>query len=314
MNSNNPHTVLIDCNNLFHIQFHTSNDDDDSVQFGLVYQKIFYNLKYYFDKFKPLRMVCVFDDSSWRKIYTNKANPITHKKYKGHRKKDKTPKELEKLKKLDNHIKEFKEFLYNHSTVKVLCKKFLEADDLISGYVQMFPAENHIIVSSDKDFLQLVCDNVSLYNPVEDKFRNLKEWNDDPKLFLFEKLFRGDSGDNVISSYPRLRKTKIEQAYTDDYKFNNLMQHTFEIEDIDAESGDLKKYTYTTKDLYEENRLLMDLKAQPDNIKQLINSSIHEELERKSGFSLFHFLKFCGKYELQRLIDESANFVRMFTH
>ena len=44
----------------------------------------------------------------------------------------------------------------------------MEADDLIAGFIQLHPEANHVIISSDSDFQQLISENVSQYNGIAD--------------------------------------------------------------------------------------------------------------------------------------------------
>jgi hypothetical protein len=189
-----------------------------------------------------------------------------------------------------------------------LKRKYLEADDLIAGFVQKYPDDKHIIVSSDKDFIQLLSNgNVTLIDPHSDKPRSLEEWDYDAGYFIFEKCFRGDIGDNVQSSYPRLRATKIKAAYTDEFAKANIMNHTFGVEELDTE-GKLKTYTYKTKDLYEENQLLMDLTKQPEYIRELIDSTIEIAINNRGKYNYFEFVKFCGKYELIAILNNVSKY------
>lgn len=48
---------------------------------------------------------------------------------------------------------ELKTFFYEKSNCTVLRHEELEADDLVAGWIQAHPADEHIIVSSDSDFI-----------------------------------------------------------------------------------------------------------------------------------------------------------------
>ena len=61
---------------------------------------------------------------------------------------------------------EFKTFVKEKTNCTVLQHDELEADDLIAGWTQAHPEDNHIIVSSDTDFYQLLSQNVSQYNGI----------------------------------------------------------------------------------------------------------------------------------------------------
>jgi 5'-3' exonuclease len=90
-----------------------------------------------------------------------------------------------------------------------------EADDLIYSYVQDHPDETHIVVSTDKDFYQLVSSNVIQFRPKSgdnwffDEERvyeaGFKEAKVRPREVRMYKALIGDSSDN-IPGIPRLRK------------------------------------------------------------------------------------------------------------
>ena len=61
---------------------------------------------------------------------------------------------------------EFKTFIEGKTNCTVLHNENLEADDLIAGWVQAHPKDEHIIISTDGDFAQLVAPNVTQYNGV----------------------------------------------------------------------------------------------------------------------------------------------------
>lgn len=52
--------------------------------------------------------------------------------------------------------------------VMVAHKRFMEADDLIHSIVRRYPKAYKTIVSSDKDFVQLLGSNTKIYNPYKD--------------------------------------------------------------------------------------------------------------------------------------------------
>jgi hypothetical protein len=59
-------------------------------------------------------------------------------------------------------------------------------------------------------------------------------------------------------------------------------------------------------DDYERNCTLIDLTAQPDDIKTTIDTAICEQISHKDvGMVGAHFLKFCGRYELTKLSDSA---------
>lgn len=299
--------LIIDGNNICYINFFAHKEADEADFLGLTFMGSLNSIKNIAKKFKAKNIIIAFDSTSWRKGYTKRKDVcLTHKIYKANRKSNLEPRIKKKLEILEKELNVFSEALKAYTSMLVLKRNLLEGDDLIAGYVHRSPFEKNIIVSSDKDYMQLITDKTKLYNPVTDDFRTLDEHENDASYFLFEKCIRGDAGDNVISSYPRLRKTKILKAYNDDFEKNNIMKNDFEIEDM--VDGNIVKYSYNTGELFEENKLLMSLFDQPEPIKELIDKTIDTALENRGQFVLFDFLKFCAKYDMVNTIKSIDQF------
>lgn len=96
----------------------------------------------------------------------------------------------------------------------------IEADDVI-GYLANQLPEKVVIYSSDKDYLQLVSDRVTVFSPIKKKFYTPKaikeEFGIPPQNFLTQKILLGDVSDNVpgvkgiglktlLKMYPQLKK------------------------------------------------------------------------------------------------------------
>jgi hypothetical protein len=118
---------------------------------------------------------------------------------------------------------------------------------------------------------------------------------------------RGDPGDNVFSAYPgvRVKGTKkavgLTEAFEDrnkkGYAWNNLMLQRW---------TDHNDTEHKVLDDYERNRTLIDLTAQPDEIKAVVDAAIREQISHKDvGQVGVHFLKFCGKFDLVKLSDHA---------
>jgi len=223
---------------------------------------------------------------------------------------------------------ELKNFLSEKTNCTVLRHENLEADDLIAGWIHSHPGDEHIIISSDTDFYQLLASNVRQYNGVSDELHTLDGIYDkkgklvidkktkepkcipDPAWILFEKCMRGDPTDNIFSAYPGVRtkgsknKIGLTEAFADKhskgYAWNNLMLQRW---------TDHNGLEHRVLDDYERNRVLVDLTAQPDDVKAKIATTIAEGSVKKARPMVgAQFLKFCGKYELNRLSEQSSNF------
>jgi len=99
----------------------------------------------------------------------------------------------------------------------------IEADDVI-GYLAKALPEKVTILSTDKDYLQLVSDRVTVYSPIKKKFYTTKavkeEYGISPVNFLTHKILLGDKSDNVpgvrgigiktlIKMYPLLKDDEL---------------------------------------------------------------------------------------------------------
>lgn len=221
-------------------------------------------------------------------------------------------------------------FLSEKTNCTVLQHPNLEADDLIAGWIQSHPNDNHTIISTDSDYYQLLAENVNQFNGVTEELHTLNGIFDkrnkliidkktkepkkipDPKYMLFEKCIRGDTSDNVFSAYPGVyakstkNKVGLIEAYSDKdkggYSWNNLMLQKW----VDHTGKE-----HLVLDDYNRNVTLIDLTAQPPNIKAKIADTIATNsvvLERP--MIGIHFLKFCGKYDLVRLSDHATEYAR----
>ncbi|MDJ1464394.1 DNA polymerase I [Nitratireductor sp. GZWM139] len=78
-----------------------------------------------------------------------------------------------------------------------------EADDLIATYARLASEAggDTTIISSDKDLMQLVTENVSMYDPMKDREINIPEviekWGVPPEKMIDLQALTGDSVDNV---------------------------------------------------------------------------------------------------------------------
>ena len=94
----------------------------------------------------------------------------------------------------------------------------IEADDVIAYITKQVLTESKItIMSTDKDFLQLVNERISIWNPVRKKLYNpegvLKDYEIAPNNFLLYRVLDGDKSDNI----PGIRGAGIKtiQKYFD---------------------------------------------------------------------------------------------------
>jgi len=93
----------------------------------------------------------------------------------------------------------------------------IEADDTISYLAQKFAGNNKkvTIVSSDKDFLQIVDENIEVYSPIKKKTYGKKEVQEEvgmiPENYLIMKSLLGDKSDNLTGIKGLGPKTLIKE-------------------------------------------------------------------------------------------------------
>lgn len=281
------------------------HDDDPELKAGLALHSALNTCLKYYRKFKPDEVAMVFENrNNWRKAYTNEHQHLLMP-YKGNRVVDATKAAFFTL------INEFQQLIAAHTSLLCLTKEGLEGDDMVSAYVHRHaPNDEVIVLSGDRDFIQLYSyPNVRVVDPATDKDRERV----DADWFIFEKCIRGDTGDNVMSAFPRVRTTRIEKAFKDEYEREKLMKEEWTIKEIDETTGQERVKVMVVGELFEHNKTLMDLNAQPAHIKQLMDLALDEAYASRSKFSYFHFMQFCGKHELKAIGDAAHNFAAMFS-
>lgn len=271
-------------------------------------------------RFGADHVVFALEGRSWRKDF--------YEPYKANRKVTQatlTPAEAEEDQLFWETYDNFTKYLSSETNCSVIRCPTAEGDDVIARWIALHPNDHHTIVSSDTDFVQLLAENVDQFNGITDQLITLKGVFDnkgrevvdkktkqtkalpDPKWLLFEKCVRGDSSDNVFSAYPGVRtkgtknKVGLIDAYEDmekrGYNFNNLMLQRW----IDHNGEE-----HRVLDDYNRNRTLIDLTAQPDEVKLAVDTAIREQVSHKDlGQVGIRFMKFCGKYDLIKLSDSA---------
>ena len=223
----------------------------------------------------------------------------------------------------------FIQFLKEKTNVSVLRDPNAEADDLIARFIHLHPEDNHWIISTDTDYDQLITDRVVRYNgvgnelvtlngylkengkPVLDKEKKPKLLGD-PQYLLFKKAMRGDTSDNIFSAFPGVRekgsknKVGLIEAYADrtkqGYAWNNMMLQHWQ---------DHNGVEHRVRDDYERNHKLIDLTAQPDDVKLSVDTNIREGVRRTTTPQVgIHLMKFAGKYELNKIADNADTYAR----
>lgn len=330
--------LLIDTSNMFFRARHQAHRASDTwTKLGFALHLTFMSTNKVARRFGADHVVFALEGRSWRKD--------AYKPYKANRavaRQAMSETEADEDKLFWETYDELTKYLSAKTNCSVIRCATAEADDVIARWIALHPQDEHVIVSSDSDFVQLVAPNVQLYNGINDHLFSVDGVTDDKgrklsftvesnskikvgkasddfetpadyqKWVLFLKCMRGDPGDNVFSAYPgvRMKGTKnsvgLTEAFEDrdrkGYNWNNLMLQRW----TDHENVEHKVLVD-----YERNRTLIDLTAQPDDVKLSVDTAILEQISHKDiGQVGAHFLRFCGKYELNKLSDQAEQIGR----
>lgn len=318
--------ALIDTANTFFRARHVASRNADSWQkLGMALHLSLASVNQVVKRHGIDHVIFCLEGRSWRKDF--------YKPYKANRVFDQTAMteaEVEENKMFWDTYELFTTFLREKTNCSVIRHPAAEADDIIARFIHLHPNDEHFIISSDTDFIQLITENVKQYNgitnqlitldgyfddrdrPIIDKKTKQHKTLGDPQFILFEKCMRGDATDNVFSAYPGVRtkgsknKVGLTEAYADrdrqGFNWNNLLLQKW----VDHDGVE-----HRVKDDYERNRILIDLTAQPEDFKQAVDSTIREtvKLEHVSQVGV-HLMRFAGKYELNKISEQAEAYAR----
>jgi len=311
--------IIVDTANTFFRARHVINGDAD-IKLGMAFHITLNSIKKAWQDFDGTHVVFCLEGRSWRKDY--------YEPYKRNRQVARdalTEKEQEEDTVFWEAFDTFKNFVNEKTNCTVLQHPELEADDLIAGWVQEHPDADHVIVSTDTDFQQLIAPNCRLYNGVQEVTTTTEGFFDkkgelvidkktkqpkevDPEWMLFEKCMRGDTSDNVFSAYPGVRKkgTKnkvgLQEAFADrqtkGFNWNNLMLQRW----VDHNGEE-----HRVLEDYERNKTIIDLTAQPVEIKEKIQGTIKTAIDADKNISQVgvRLMKFCHLYDLKKISDQA---------
>jgi 5'-3' exonuclease len=316
--------ALIDTANTFFRARHIASRNSDTWEkIGMALHLSLSSVNMAVRRFGIDHVVFCTEGRSWRKEF--------YKPYKANRKLDEsamTEAEVEENKMFWETYEVFTTFLREKTNTSVLRHPNAEADDIIARFIALHPKDKHYIISSDSDYVQLISENVNQYNGVSNQLIKLSGYYDekdriivdkktkitkelgDPQFLLFEKCMRGDSTDNVFSAYPGVRtkgsknKVGLIEAFQDRHKqgfnWNNMMLQRW----VDHDGVE-----HRVREDYERNRTLIDLTAQPQDIKNAVDNAIKENVRIKTTPQVgVHLMKFCGKYELNKISDQAETY------
>jgi len=251
--------IIVDLNQIMISNLMVQINGRNAVELSedLVRHMVLNSLRGHYKRFRDYGEMIIACDSGnvWRReVFPN---------YKAGRKKvrDKSghdwTKIFEIMSKIKNELKE-------HMPYKVIEIDTAEADDIIGALVKKsyYTNQNVLILSGDKDFIQLHNNRVKQYNPVLNKFVGKGET---PSIYIKEHILKGDRSDgipNVLSD---------DDVFVEGRRQRPLTKKKIEAW-FDGQSG----HTEEEQKNYDRNRKLIDLSLIPPELEAKIYNEFDE--------------------------------------
>lgn len=275
--------LIIDASNIYHRSFWMANkmSSSEDNEIGSFHAYIFLqSLKSYNDKFKPHKIYCVWDKKQqphnpcFRKV-------IAADTYKTNRDEDRTKKvyaEYEIVESFINALGCYNVFPFS-----------LEGDDVIAFLCKNLTGKK-LIISSDKDLLQLISSEVSFYDVNKKAIidaLNFEQFVDVPlSNYVQYKCLIGDPADNIARV---CTPAKAKKVISNAVQLNEQQQQQYHL-------------NYTLTDLSDSySRQQGELDQMQEYFKHLNASSNFNE-----------FLKLCSKYNMDSITAKKADWQQSF--
>ena len=277
--------IIVDFNQVMisNLMMQLGNHTNIPLEEGLFRHMVINSLRSYKQKFQSEygEIVIACDDRNyWRK----QVFPY----YKANRKKNRDASEINWNQVFDifNTIKaEIKEYF----PYRVIQVESAEADDIIATLVTENKDKTILILSADKDFVQLQkYATVRQYDPIRKKW--IKE--DNPQQYLYEHILKGDQGDgipNILSD---------DDTFVTDKRQKPMTQKKMDLFKSQGISQEMLKRNFA------RNELLVDLTKIPDNIRNSVINKYNEE-NGKDRSKLFNYFI---SHNLKLLMDSVGDF------
>jgi len=166
-----------------------------------------------------------------------------------------------------------------------------EADDII-GVLARIATEKVMIISGDKDFIQLqVRDNVDQYSPITKKI----VYDANPAKYLKEHILRGDTSDGVPNFL------SADNSIVDKIRQTPITKKKIELW-IDQDPEDFCNEEQLRN--YHRNMKLIDLQYTPSNIANQVGKQFNEVPKGKRSGLLNYFIE----RKLNNLIQDIGEF------
>lgn len=218
--------------------------------------------------------------------------------YKWHRQGDREKREKIDWSAVFESINKIRDELRDNFSYPVINLPHVEADDIIATLILNNTEDKYLILSADKDFVQLqVNPKVAQYDPIRKKAVKI----DNPREYLLEHVIRGDRGDGI----PNIRSG-------DDVFVNGQRQSVISKANAEKWIDFLSKDEDSSTQIFPNevyrnwcrNRDLIDLTRIPLNVRQDILAE-YENQKTKPPKSLTPYFM---KHNLRQLLGAMGEF------
>jgi 5'-3' exonuclease len=229
-------------------------------------------------QFVPDSTIFVWDE---KPIYKKNIRKDILEGYKGNRSKDSSP----------HQNNEVIKSILKTMGINSIFPSQLEADDVVA-YICREKEGSKVIISVDRDFLQLVCEDCMLYDPIRKKYFDINSFEDETGFKNVEewytaKCLTGDKSDNV-PGIPKFGAVSVKKYLNDPgYILNESQQNIFK---RNADIFCLDKY----ESLPEEKEYYK------------------EQLEVKIDSCYKSFLNFCKEFSFERILSKKEDWYNLF--
>ena len=266
-------------------------NDEDMIRHMILNSIRMYNKKYR-DEYGQM-VICCDGSNYWRKSF--------FPEYKGARKKNRDAKSDMDWPEVFRVLNLVRDELAEHFPYKVIRLDGCEADDVIGALAinsqEFGEGEPVKIISSDKDFIQLhKYKNVSQFSPIQKK----EVTDKNPRLYLFNHIMRGDSGDgipNVLSQDNTFMVEELKQNQLRQTKIDGWLENADDLRSV------------MTDDIYrnyQRNLKLIDLDQIPEkHFESIIDSFKTQKLPMKMKVLNYLIKKRCNN--LIEVVEEFYN-------
>lgn len=260
----------------------------EAIDEGLIRHMVVNSIRSYVSKFRGRYgelVICCDNRHYWRKS----VFPF----YKANRKKDRDDSDLD-WKGLFEALNKVRDELKLYFPYRVIDVEGAEADDVIGTMVDRFaPTQDILILSSDKDFVQLQkYPSVTQYSPILKKFIS----SEDPKAYVIEHIIKGDRGDgipNFLSGDDVLVRGERQKSIS-----------TKKMEEWMVKTPEEFCVTDQMKHGFQRNRQLVDLTYIPVTVRDAINTAYDTAKIGTKATLLNYFME----KRLRRLIENMDEF------